>query len=193
MNIGNHIEDKYLPDGSAWYVVQTLPDLEPRIADFILKKENQQKHGVLGEVFEVFIPYETILQPKDGKMIESQKSFYPGYVFVRMILSPETMDFVRNTPQSAGLINPNHPTPVSLREMNRIKNIMQKSEAAPSVQTAFEQGDNVRICDGPFTGFQGMIEKVDHILQRVTIAVKIFDRETLVALDFAQVELISGA
>ena len=141
---------------------------------------------------EVFVPTEDVTEVRRGRKVTSERRYLPGYVLVKMILNDQTYHLIKETPKVTGFLGAgNKPMPVSQKEVDRIRGVATESAERPRSTITFEIGENVRVVDGPFASFSGVVEGVDEDTQRVKVAVSIFGRATPVELEFAQVEKTS--
>jgi transcriptional antiterminator NusG len=139
---------------------------------------------------EIMVPTEEVVEMRDGQKRTSERMFFPGYVLVQMKLDDQTWHLVKETPRVMGFIGgkADKPAPISDREAELILQRMQDSEEAPRPKTMFEPGEMVRVCDGPFNDFNGVVEEVNYSKSKLRVAVSIFGRSTPVELDFVQVQ-----
>ena len=139
---------------------------------------------------DIMVPTEEVVEMRDGQKRTSERMFFPGYVLVQMELDDQTWHLVKETPRVLGFIGgkADKPAPISDREAELILQRMQDSEEAPRPKTMFEPGEMVRVCDGPFNDFNGIVEEVNYSKNKLRVAVSIFGRSTPVELDFAQVQ-----
>jgi transcriptional antiterminator NusG len=171
--------------GKNWYVVHTYSGFEERVKQTI--EEKCDKKNLKDKISRILIPSEKIIELKGGKKRESDKKFYPGYILVEMELDDETWHLIRNTPRVTGFVGGSKPVPLSDEE---VEDILQQIERGPvsRVKTQYQKGDSVRIIDGPFTNFVGIVDEVDVEHGRLSVMVSIFGRQTPVELNFFQVE-----
>lgn len=171
-----------------WYIVHTHSGSEKRVAQAI--KEQAAKKD-FGDKFEdIFVPIEKFVEVKKGKKVESERKFFPGYVMVKMEMNDETWQIVKNIPKVTGFLGGggNKPQPISNNEAERIFKQVQEGIESPKHSVEFDVGDSVKIIDGPFDSFVGVIEEIDQEKNKLKVAVSIFGRSTPVELDFTQVE-----
>lgn len=168
-----------------WYVVHTYSGYEEKVKQGI--EERAEKRGLADKISRILIPTERVIELRNGKKRESDKKFYPGYILVEMDLDDETWHLVRSTPRVTGFVGGTKPVPIPEEEVELIIHQLEK-EPVPRVKTQFQRGENVRIIDGPFTGFIGYIDEVDMDHGRLKVMVSIFGRQTPVELNFFQVE-----
>ncbi len=169
-----------------WYVVHTYSGHENRARMTLL--ERVKKDGVADYFGEVLIPTESVMEVVKGQRRTSTRKFYPGYMFVQMVLDDRTFHLVKNTPKITGFLGGRNPTPVPEREITGIHSAMSEGKSKPKPKVVFEQGDTVRVIDGPFSNFSATVEEVKPDKQKVRVLVSIFGRATPVELDFTQVE-----
>ncbi|BAT61077.1 hypothetical protein GJW-30_1_03627 [Variibacter gotjawalensis] len=170
-----------------WYIVHAYSNFENKVKEFI---EEQAKQRGLSEHFEeILVPKEKVTEVRRGRKIDTERKFFPGYVLVKMDLTDEVFHLIKNTPKVTGFLgSDNKPMPISESEAMRIQTQVQEGIDRPKPSVTFEVGENVRVSDGPFASFSGVVEEVDEGRSRVKVAVSIFGRATPVELEFGQVE-----
>jgi transcriptional antiterminator NusG len=171
-----------------WYVVQAYSGYEKRVASSLV--DRVQLHD-MGDLFgEILVPTEEVVEIRAGQKRKSERKFFPGYVLVQMELNDDTWHLVKETPRVLGFIGgkADKPAPISDKEAEAILNRMHDSEEAPRPKTVFEPGESVRVIDGPFNDFNGVVEEVNYEKSRLRVSVTIFGRSTPVELEFTQVE-----
>lgn len=171
-----------------WYVVQAFSGYENKVK--ALLEERIQLAGLEDSFGEVLVPTEEVVEMRAGQKRRSERKFFPGYVLVQMEMSEEAWQVVRNTPRVMGFIGgtSDRPAPITEKEANAILNRIEDSGDKPKPKTLFEPGEMVRVTDGPFADFNGVIESVNYEKSRVQVSVSIFGRSTPVELEFSQVE-----
>ena len=172
-----------------WYAVQTHSGFENRARASL--QERIRTAGLQQHFGEVLIPTENVIEMVRGHRRTATRKFFPGYLFVQMDMTDETYHLVKNTPKVAGFLGEQkgtRPTPVPDDQIQQTKTQMTEGAIKPRPRVHFDEGENVRVTDGPFAGFAGMIEEVKSEKQKVRVLVSIFGRATPVELDYAQVE-----
>ncbi|ROQ18773.1 transcription termination/antitermination protein NusG [Gallaecimonas pentaromativorans] len=171
-----------------WYVVQAFSGFESRVAQSL--REHIKMHGMEEHFGEVLVPTEEVVEMRAGQKRKSERKFFPGYVLVHMVMNDESWHLVRSIPRVMGFIGgtSDRPAPISDKEADAILNRLQEAVDKPRHKTLFEPGEVVRVNDGPFADFNGVVEEVDYEKSRVKVSVMIFGRSTPVELDFGQVE-----
>lgn len=169
-----------------WYSVSVLSNFEKKIAEQI--RTAVIENGLEDQIEEVLVPTEEVIEVRRGKKVTTERRFMPGYVLVRMEMSDRGYHLISSINRVTGFLGPQgRPMPMRDAEVNQILNRVQEGEEAPRTLIHFEVGEKVKVNDGPFEDFDGMIEEVDDDNQRLKVAVSIFGRETPVELEFTQV------
>jgi transcriptional antiterminator NusG len=170
-----------------WYIVHTYANFEKKVAESI-KKEAETK-GLVEAFEEVLVPMEEVVEMRRGRKVSAERKFFPGYVLVKMEMTDATYHLVKNTPKVTGFLGAeNKPIPISEAEAARILHQVQEGVERPKPTVSFEVGEQVRVADGPFASFNGLVEEVDEERSRLKVAVSIFGRATPVELEYGQVE-----
>lgn len=172
----------------AWYVVHAYSGYEKQVMRSLL--EQIALKGLEDKFGEILVPTEEVVEMRDGKKRKSERKFYPGYVLVQMEMDDEAWHLVKSTPRVMGFIGgtAERPVPITDREAQAILQKIETGAEKPRPKTLFEAGEVVRVIDGPFADFNGVVEEVDYEKSRVKVAVLIFGRSTPVDLEFSQVE-----
>jgi transcription termination/antitermination protein NusG len=182
------------PSGSAapslekkWYIVHTYSGHENKAKLTLLERV---RNANLNEYFgEVLVPTESVMEVVKGQRRTTTRKFFPGYMFVQMVLDDRTFHLVKNTPKITGFLGGTKPTPVPEREITGVQtNMSEGGKPKPKARVVFEAGDSVRVTDGPFASFSATVEEVKADKQKVKVSLSMFGRATSVELDFAQVE-----
>lgn len=170
-----------------WYVIHVYSGFERKVAQSI--DEQVRLTGMSDRIEQVLVPIEEVVEVRRGAKVNAERKFFPGYVLVKMAMTDETWHLVKNTPKVTGFLGGRgRPTPISEAEAMRIMHQVQEGIERPKPSITFEVGEQVRVSDGPFTSFSGLVEEVDEGRARLKVAVSIFGRSTPVELEYAQVE-----
>ncbi len=169
-----------------WYSVSVLSNFEKKIAEQIRTSVTEQ--GLEDQIDEVLVPTEEVIEVRRGKKVTAERRFMPGYVLVHMEMSDKGYHLINSINRVTGFLGPQgRPMPMRDAEVNTILNRVQEGEDAPKLLISFEIGEKVKVNDGPFEDFDGMVEQVDDENQRLKVSVSIFGRQTPVELEFTQV------
>jgi transcription termination/antitermination protein NusG len=175
---------------SRWYIIHAYSGFENKVRDAILSEANRMGLEQLVEAVEV--PTEKITEVRRGKKVTADRKFFPGYVLAKLSMNDDVYHLVKNTPKVTGFLGSSgKPQPISEAEAARILNTKEEAAAAPKtkINVDYEIGDNVKVLEGPFASFNGIVEELDFDRSRVKVSVSIFGRATPVELEFEQVEL----
>ncbi|MBA8667261.1 transcription termination/antitermination protein NusG [Holosporaceae bacterium 'Namur'] len=169
-----------------WYIINTLSGYEQKVAKAI--RETAEQKGVLSSFGDVIVPVENVTELRRGKKVTSARKIFPGYILVKMVLNDLTWNIVKNTPRVAGLLGGSKPLPVPEVEVNRVLKQVEEGAVTKEIEVMYDINETVKIIDGPFETFAGVIEEVDSEKKRIKVLVSIFGRSTPVELEFGQVE-----
>ena len=174
-----------------WYIIHAYSGFENKVRDSIISEA--ERLGLSEAVEAVEVPTETVTEVKRGKKVQVERKFMPGYVLTKLTMTDDVYHLVKNTPKVTGFLGSgNKPQAISEREAARYFGGVEaaKSEPKKHVNVDYEIGDQVKVLDGPFASFNGLVEELDFDKQKVKVSVSIFGRATPVELDFEQVELV---
>jgi transcriptional antiterminator NusG len=172
-----------------WYIVHAYSNFEKKVAESI--REGAAQRNLSDKFEEILVPTEQVVEVRRGRKVSSERKFFPGYVLVKCDLSDAVFSLIKNTPKVTGFLGAdNKPMPISEAEALRIKGQVAEGVERPKPSISFEVGETVRVADGPFASFNGVVEEVDDARSRLKVAVSIFGRPTPVELEFGQVEKV---
>ena len=170
-----------------WYIVHVYSGFEKRVAGAIQEKVVAMNMANL--ITEVSVPVEEVVELRRGRKVSSERKFFPGYVLVKMDMTEDSYHLIKNIPKVTGFLGSGgKPYPISDGEADRIMHQVKEGIERPKPSITFEVGEQVRVSDGPFTSFSGVVEDVDEERARLKVAVSIFGRATPVELEYSQVE-----
>ncbi|MBB6523891.1 transcription termination/antitermination protein NusG [Pseudoteredinibacter isoporae] len=171
-----------------WYVVHAYSGYEKKVANAL--KERVELHSMQDQFGDILVPTEEVVEMRGGQKRKSERKFFPGYVLVQMELTDDSWHLVKDTPRVMGFIGgkADRPAPITEKEAEAILQRVDDSVDKPKPKTVFEPGEMVRVIDGPFNDFNGVVEEVNYEKNRLQVAVLIFGRSTPVELEFGQVE-----
>jgi len=171
-----------------WYVVHAYSNFEHKVKQSLI--ERVRRAGLQGKFGEVLVPTEEVVEMREGQRRKSERKFFPGYVLVQMEMDDETWHLVKEVPKVLGFIggSSDKPAPITDKEAQAILNRVQEGVDKPRPKVLFEPGEVVRVTEGPFNDFSGVVENVNYEKSKVRVAVQILGRSTPVELDFSQVE-----
>ena len=173
-----------------WYIVHAYSNFEKKVAEQL--REQAKQRGLEDKFSEILVPTEDVVEIRRGRKVNSERKFFPGYVLVKMDMTDDAYHLVKNTPKVTGFLGSNNkPQPISEKEAARYFGGVEEAKAAPKkdIHVDYEIGDSVKVLDGPFASFNGLVEELDFDKQKVKVSVSIFGRATPVELEFEQVEL----
>ena len=170
-----------------WYIVQAYSGFEKKVVESI--KDELKKHKLSEKLEEILVPTHQVTEVKKGKRTKREKKFFPGYVLIKIDLSKQIYHMIKNLQKVSGFLgSTDKPTPISDSEIKRILGQVSETSISQKTGISFEIGEKVKVCDGPFASFNGLIEEIDEEKSRLKVSVSIFGRPTPVDLEFNQVE-----
>ncbi len=170
-----------------WYIIHVYSGFEKKVATSIRDQAHQK--GLDHLIEEVLVPAEEVVEVRRGSKVRSERKFFPGYVLAKMDMTDETWHLIKNTAKVTGFLGSgNKPIAISEDEAQRVLRQVKEGIERPKPSIRFDIGEQVRVCDGPFTSFNGLVEEVDEERSRLKVAVSIFGRATPVELEYSQVE-----
>lgn len=172
-----------------WYVLHVYSGFENKVKETIIDKARKQ--GLEEKVLEIMVPTEEIIETKRGQRVAAERKFFPGYVLAKLDLSDDVWHMIKDTPKVTGFLGGgNKPVPISNGEAERMLKQIQEGVERPRPSITFNIGEEVKVSDGPFASFNGMVEEIDEDKGKLKVSVSIFGRATPVELEYSQVEKI---
>lgn len=173
-----------------WYVLHVYSGFEAKVADNI--KEKARKLGLAEKVEEIMVPTEEVVEVKRGQRVNTERKFFPGYVLAKLDLDDNVWHLIKDTPKVSGFLGAggNKPVPITEAEAQRIINQVQEGIDRPRPSVVYDIGEEVKVIDGPFASFNGLVEEIDEEKAKLKVSVSIFGRSTPVELEYAQVEKV---
>ncbi len=173
-----------------WYIVQAHSNFEKKVSEAITREAKRKNIEHLFE--QILVPTKEVIEIRRGKKVTSERKFFPGYVLVKMEMTDAAHVLIKDTPKVSGFLGANNkPQPISEKEAMRIINQVEESIESPEVTITFEVGEEVKVSDGPFASFSGLVDEVDEERHRLKVSVSIFGRATPVELEYSQVEKVA--
>ncbi len=170
-----------------WYIVQTFSGFENKVAEII--KEIIKSKELSDKIEEVLVPMHEITEVKRGKRVQRKRKYYPSYLLVKMEMNKELYHMIKDIPKVTGFLgSTGKPAPVPEKEINKILGHIKEGSLTPTTQLTFDIGEQVKVCEGPFASFSGLVEEVDEEKSRLKVSVSIFGRPTPIDLEYNQVE-----
>jgi len=170
-----------------WYIVQTFSGFEQKVADTL--KETIKKKELDDKITDVLVPIHEVTEVKRGKRVQRKKKYFPSYVLVKMEMNKELYHMIKNIQKVTGFLGSGStPARVSDTEINKILGNIKEGSLVPEPSVTFDVGEQVKVCEGPFASFTGLVEEVDEEKSRLKVSVSIFGRPTPVELEYNQVE-----
>ena len=171
-----------------WYVLHVYSGFEKKVSESLM--EQAEKKGITDKISQVLVPVETVVDVQKGQKVTSERKFFPGYVLIRMDMNDDTWHLVKNTPKVTGFLGGKKPVPMTEAEAQRIMAQVQEGVERPKNAVVYEVGEQVRVIEGPFASFVGIVEGVDAEKARLKVSVTIFGRPTAVELEYGQIEKV---
>ena len=170
-----------------WYIVQTFSGFENKVAEVL--KDTLKKRELNDKIEEVLVPTHEVTEVRRGKRIQSKRKYFPSYVLVKMEMDKELYHMIKNIQKVTGFLgSTGTPIPVSEKEIDKIMGRIKEGTLLPKTQVSFDIGEQVKVCEGPFASFSGLVEEVDEERSRLKVSVSIFGRPTPIDLEYNQVE-----
>ena len=170
-----------------WYIVQTFSGFEQKVAETI--KDIIKKQQLESKIEDVLVPMHEVTEVKRGKRVQRKKKFFPSYILIKMEMSKELYHIIKNIQKVTGFLGSSEtPVPVPEKEIDKIMGRIKEGTLVPKTQVTFDIGEQVKVCEGPFASFSGLVEEVDEEKSRLKVSVSIFGRPTPIDLEYNQVE-----
>jgi len=170
-----------------WYIVQTFSGFEQKVAETL--KDTIKKNKLDDKIENVLVPMHEVTEVKRGKRVQRKKKYFPSYVLVQMEMTKELYHMIKNIQRVTGFLgSTGNPVPVPKKEIDKIMGAIEEGSLAPKTLVNFDIGEQVRVCEGPFASFSGLVEEVDEEKSRLKVSVSIFGRPTPIDLEYNQVE-----
>jgi transcription termination/antitermination protein NusG len=170
-----------------WFIVQTFSGFEQRVAETL--KDSIKKKELSEQIEDVLVPMHEVTEVKRGKRVQRKKKYFPSYILVKMEMNKDLYHMIKNIQKVTGFLGTTgNPTPVSEKEIDKIMGRIKEGTLAPKNEISFDIGEQVKVCEGPFASFSGLVEEVDEEKSRLKVSVSIFGRPTPIDLEYNQVE-----
>ena len=170
-----------------WYIIQTFSSFEQKVAETL--KDIIKKQQLEDKIEEVLVPIHEVTEVKRGKRVQRKKKYFPSYVLVKMEMSKDLYHMIKNIQKVTGFLgSTGTPVPVPEKEIDKIMGRIKEGSLVPKTQISFDIGEQVKVCEGPFASFSGLVEEVDEDKSRLKVSVSIFGRPTPIDLEYSQVE-----
>ena len=173
-----------------WYVLHVYSGFETKVAEAI--QEKAEKQGLAEKIEEILVPTEEVVEVKRGQRVNAERKFFPGYVLAKVTMDDNVWHLIKDTPKVSGFLGAggNKPVPITEREAQRIIKQVQEGIDRPRPSVVYDVGEEIKVTDGPFASFNGVVEEVDEEKAKLKVSVSIFGRATPVELEYSQVEKI---
>ncbi|HOO82210.1 MAG TPA: transcription termination/antitermination protein NusG [Alphaproteobacteria bacterium] len=173
-----------------WYVLHVYSGFEQKVAEAI--KEKARKQGLESHVEEIMVPTEEVVEVKRGQRVNAERKFFPGYVLAKLDMNDNVWHLIKDTPKVSGFLGAggNKPVPITEAEANRLIQQVQEGIDRPRPSVVYDIGEEIKVTDGPFASFSGIVEEIDEEKQKLKVSVSIFGRATPVELEYGQVEKV---
>ena len=170
-----------------WYIVQTFSGFEQKVSETL--REIIEKRQLNEKISDVLVPMHEITEVKRGKRVQRKKKYFPSYLLIKMEMNKELYHMIKNIQKVTGFLGTmGKPVPVSEKEIDKIMGRIKEGTLAPKLEISFDIGEQVKVCEGPFASFSGLVEEVDEDKSRLKVSVSIFGRPTPIDLEYNQVE-----
>lgn len=171
-----------------WYVLHVYSGFESKVADAI--KEKAEKKGLGAQIEEILVPTEEVVEVRRGQRVNAERKFFPGYVLAKVVMDDNIWHLIKDTPKVSGFLGGggNKPMPISEKEAQQILQQVQEGIERPRPSVVYDIGEEVKVTDGPFASFNGIVEEIDEEKAKLKVSVSIFGRSTPVELEYSQVE-----
>jgi len=172
-----------------WYIVQTFSGFEQKVAETLKDTITKNEKLLKDKIEDVLVPTHEVTEVKRGKRVQRKKKYFPSYVLVKMEMNKDLYHMIKNINKVTGFLGTTGiPAPVPEKEINKIMGRIKEGTLAPKTLVSFDIGEQVKVCDGPFASFSGLVEEVDEEKSRLKVSVSIFGRPTPIDLEYNQVE-----